>query len=75
MIAKKSIQVLFMDDSQAITAHTCSGLLVFPHHEFRGYEDFSVALKAVLSTNSLILYKQFTLIWLKHCVIMNSNNK
>ena len=46
-----------MDDSQAITVHTCSGLLVFPCHEFRGHEDFSVALKAVLFImNSVIPY-------------------
>lgn len=56
MIAKKSIQVLFMDDSQAITAHTCSGLLVFPRGVFRSYEDFSVALKAVVSTRSSVSF-------------------
>ena len=47
MVTRNSIQVDFVDDTEAIAAHTCTGLLLFPRTSF---DDFSVALKAVISS-------------------------
>ena len=52
MVTKNSIQVDFVDDTEAIAAHTCAGLLLFPRNMFTSFDDFSVALKAVISSVS-----------------------
>lgn len=53
----RSIQVDFLDDSEAITAHTCSSLLVFPRGAFTdSFEDFCAALKAVISNSSSLSF-------------------
>ena len=53
MVSTRSIQVDFLDDSEAITAHTCSSLIVFPRGAFTdSFEAFCAALKAVISSSS-----------------------
>ena len=49
MVTRNSIQVDFVDDTEAIAAHTCTGLLLFPRNMFTS---FDVALKAVISSVS-----------------------
>lgn len=53
-VSKKSVQVDFLDDSEAITAHTCSNLIVLPRTAAKvSYEEFCGALTAVISGSSL----------------------
>ena len=52
MVTKNSIEVEFQDDAEAITAHTCTGLLLFPRGVFTSYNNFHIALKAVISSVS-----------------------
>jgi len=57
MVSKRSIQVDFMDDSPAISVHTCSGLLVLPRGAFmdsvESFENFCTAMNAVISSSPL----------------------
>ena len=55
-VAKMSIQVSFMEDTQAIAAHTCTGQLVFPRGILGSYEDFALALKAVIFPHSSLSF-------------------
>ena len=53
-VKKKSIEVDFMEESTAITAHTCSNLLVFPRNSSmftdteESFSNFNAALTAVV---------------------------
>ena len=46
------IQIDFLIDSDAISAHTCANLIVFPQgNSFKSLEDFCTSLKAVMSAS------------------------
>ena len=44
------VQVDFLQDSDAISAHTCSSLIVFPRNAmFESFDEFCTAFTAVVS--------------------------
>ena len=46
------VQIDFLDDSEAISAHTCSSLVVFPQgNSFSTFDDFCTSFEAVISTS------------------------
>ena len=57
-----SIQVQFIDDDDigqgAITAHTCSKIIMFPQCVFSTYELFSSALNSVIGGNTFNTVEQ-----------------
>lgn len=46
------VQINFLNDSEAISAHTCSNLIVFPNRSgFESFDDFCTSFEAVMSAS------------------------